>query len=277
MFKISRLLLIASLLSSGLLASNIDNDVLEFEKKRFSSNKRIKIISLDIALKEKMPIKGWYGFVVNLKADVQGKEINAKDMIFSNGEVIAPELIDIKTGLSLKELLSPKLTSKYYNKKNLIAGTHNAKDKIVIFSDPLCPFCISYIPDVIRHVKKNKDIALYYYHFPLLQIHPAASIISKAMIVAHEKNIKDVELKIYKADFEKDFDVKETNQEKILKAINKVLKSNITINEINKTSIDIEVKNDIKLGSEVMVEGTPTIFINGVKDNSKLKYETLGK
>jgi hypothetical protein len=26
-----------------------------------------------------------------------------------------------------------------------------------------------------------------------------------------------------------------------------------------------------------MVAGTPTIFINGVKDSSRIKYETLGK
>ena len=31
------------------------------------------------------------------------------------------------------------------------------------------------------------------------------------------------------------------------------------------------------MGEEVMVQGTPTIFINGVKDTTKLKYETLGK
>ena len=31
------------------------------------------------------------------------------------------------------------------------------------------------------------------------------------------------------------------------------------------------------MGDEVMVAGTPTIFVNKVKDSSKQKYETLGK
>jgi protein-disulfide isomerase len=31
------------------------------------------------------------------------------------------------------------------------------------------------------------------------------------------------------------------------------------------------------MGDDVMVQGTPTIFINGVKDASKQKFETLGK
>lgn len=277
MFKITKLFLLISILISSLNASNIDSDVLAFEKNRFSSNKSIKILSLSISLKEKMPIDNWYGYIINLKAKVQGKEINAKDMIFSNGEVIAPDLLDIKTGKSLKELLSPKLSNKYYDKNHLIEGSLSAKNKIVIFSDPLCPFCISYIPDVINYVKNNKNIALFYYHFPLLQIHPAAELISKTMLLAHQKNIKDVELKIYQANFEKYFDVQEKDQQKILKAVNKVLNSTISMKEINNTKLDLEINKDIRLGREVMVEGTPTIFINGKIDNSKLKYERLGK
>jgi protein-disulfide isomerase len=31
------------------------------------------------------------------------------------------------------------------------------------------------------------------------------------------------------------------------------------------------------LGEEVMVQGTPTIFVNGVKDVQKDGYEKLGK
>ena len=278
MTKKIKLFFLVFFLSSSLFASSMDDKVLEFEKKRFSSNKRIDFKEASINLKKEMNISGWYGYIIDIKADVQGKEISAKDMLFSNGIVIAPELLDIKTGKSLKDSLTPNLTSSYYKEKNLIAGTHNAKDKIVVFSDPLCPFCINYIPDVINHVKNNKnDIALYYYHFPLLQLHPAADIISKAMIVAHKKGIKNVELKIYQADFQKDFDSKETNQKKILKSINKVLKTNITFDDIKAMDVRQSIVDDMKLGEDVMVEGTPTIFINGIKDNTKLKYETLGK
>ena len=278
MTKKIKLFFLVFFLSSSLFASSMDDKVLAFEKKRFSSNKRIDFKEASINLKKEMNIKGWYGYIIDIKADVQGKEITAKDMLFSNGIVIAPELLDIKTGKSLKDSLTPNLTTSYYKKKNLIAGTHNAKDKIVVFSDPLCPFCINYIPDVINHVKNNKnDIALYYYHFPLLQLHPAADVISKAMIVAHKKGIKDIELKIYQADFSKDFSAKETNQKKILKSINKVLKTNITFDDIKAMDVRQTIVDDMKLGEDVMVEGTPTIFINGIKDNTKLKYETLGK
>ena len=31
------------------------------------------------------------------------------------------------------------------------------------------------------------------------------------------------------------------------------------------------------MGEDVMVQGTPTIFVNGEKDSSRLKYEDLKK
>ena len=59
----------------------------------------------------------------------------------------------IKNGKSLKDLLTPNLTEKYHDDAKLIAGNQNAKDKL-FFSDPLCPFCRDYVPDVIKYVKK---------------------------------------------------------------------------------------------------------------------------
>ena len=71
------------------------------------------------------------------KCKCSRKDINAKDIIFSDGKYISLDLIDAQTGgKSLKDFVTPNLTAKYYDKSKLIAGNHNAKDKIVIFSDP---------------------------------------------------------------------------------------------------------------------------------------------
>ena len=278
MLSMSRLLMISTLLTSSLLASSMDDNVIKFEKKRFSQNKRITLKDVKVNFKKEMPIKGWYGYVMDVTAAIEGKNITAKDMVFSNGTHIAPDLLDIKTGQNLKDLLVPTLSSKYHNQAKLIAGNHNAKDKIVIFSDPLCPFCIDYVPEVIKHVNKNKkSIALYYYHFPLLRIHPAADALTKLMDVAKAKGIKDIELKVYEANWDKYFTEKETNSKKILEAFNKEIKTNITLAEINNQMIKKEITHDVKMGEDALVQGTPTIFINGEKDNTKLKYETLGK
>ena len=224
-----------------------------------------------------MPIKGWYGYLIDIKAEVQGQEIKAKDVVFSNGEVVSPELIDLKTNKSLKLLVQPDLTNNYYKDSHLIAGNKDAKNKIVVFSDPLCPFCIDYVPEVIKHVKNNpSEIALYYYHFPLLKIHPAAGVLTRLMDIAKEKGIKDIELKVYEIDWDPHFDAKVTDEKVILKAFNKELKVDISFDELSNKDITKKILKDIALGEDVMVKGTPTIFINGKKDNTKLKYETLG-
>ena len=276
MNKFSKLLSTTLLLSVSLYA-NSDNSVIEFEKKRVSQNPSVKLNEVSINTKKELPLGGWSGYIMDVKVNVQGKDINAKDVLFSDGKYISLDLIDSETGKSLKDLVTPNLSEKYHDKSKLIAGNHDAKDKIVIFSDPLCPFCIDYVPEVIKHVQKNSDsIALYYYHFPLLGLHPAAGILVKLVDIAKDKGIKDAELKVYQTNWEKYFDVKSTDEKKILEAFNKEFKTTIKLEDMNDKVSEV-IEKDILMGEEVMVSGTPTIFINGVKDSSRLKYETLGK
>lgn len=276
MKKISKVLSISILLATSLFAN--EKSIIEFEKQRISQNPNVKVEDVKINMKKALPIDGWNGYILDVKAKVQDKEINAKDIIFSNGDYVSLELIDIKTGKSLKDVMTPNLTSKYYDKSKLIAGNHNAKDKLVIFSDPLCPFCMDYVPDVIKYVQKHSDsIALYYYNFPLLRLHPAALPLSKIIEVAKEKGMKDIELKVYEADWEKYFTSKETDEKKIVEAFNKEFKTNIKLEETQDKKIDNIIQSDIKMGEDVMVQGTPTIFVNGQKDTQKDKYLKLGK
>ena len=278
MNKFSKILSISILLSSALYATSSDENVINFEQKRISQNPNVKIKNIKISTKKELPLKGWNGYILDVEATVQGKDINAKDILFSDGKYISLELIDSETGKSLKDLVTPNLTDNYHDKSKLIAGNHNAKDKIVIFSDPLCPFCKDYVPDVIKYVNKNSNnIALYYYHFPLMALHPAAAPLSKLIEIAKEKGIKDVEVKVYETDWEKYFDVKSVDETKILEAFNKEFNTSIKLEEISSSTINAVLEKDISMGEEVMVAGTPTIFVNKVKDSTKLKYETLGK
>lgn len=267
-------------LCTTLLSANInDEDIIKFEENRVGLNPNVEVLNVEVSFKKQMPLDDWYGYILDVQAQIptsedSSKVVNVKDIIFTNGQYVSLDLLDLKTGKSLKSLVAPTLTKEYYKEDRLIAGNHNAKDKVVIFSDPLCPFCMDYVPDVINYVNKNSDnIALYYYHFPLLRIHPAAGPLSQIMEVAKHKNIKDLELKVYEIDWDKYFDSKSIDRKKILEAFNKELKTNITLDEINK----VNIQDDIKMGEDVMVQGTPTIFINGKKDNTKEKYKTLGK
>ena len=277
MRNISKLLTVGIILSTTLFANSNDKNIIDFEKKRISQNPSVSVQEITINTKKELPLEGWYGYILDVKAKIQNKEINAKDIIFSNGKYIAMDLINSENGKSLKDLVTPNLTEIYYDKSKLIAGNHNAKDKVVVFSDPLCPFCMEYIPDVINYVNKNKDsIALYYYNFPLLRLHPAAQTLSKIAEVAKEKGLKDVELKVYTTDWEPYFKSDSKDDKLILDGFNKVFKTKIKFEEISKKEIQDIISKDIKMGEDVMVQGTPTIFINGVKDTSKTKIQTLG-
>ncbi|WP_323590359.1 DsbA family protein [Aliarcobacter butzleri] len=272
----SKILSLSVILSASLFAN--DSTVVDFEKKRVAQNPNVKVKDVKVNVKKDLPLAGWNGYILDVEAIVQEKSLKVKDILFSNGDYIALDLIDAKTGKSLKDLVTPNLTSNYYDKTKLIAGNHNAKDKIVVFSDPLCPFCMEYIPEVINYVNKNSDsIALYYYAFPLIQIHPASEALSKIIEVAKNKGVKDIELKAYKTDWETYFSPKENDEKKILEAFNKELKTNIKLEEIASKDINEKLSKDMSMGEEVMVTGTPTIFVNGVKDTTRELYKTLGK
>ncbi|WP_152018668.1 DsbA family protein [Aliarcobacter butzleri] len=272
----SKILSLSVILSASLFAN--DSTVVDFEKKRVAQNPNVKVKDVKVNTKKDLPLAGWNGYILDVEAIVQEKSLKVKDILFSNGDYIALDLIDAKTGKSLKDLVTPNLTSNYYDKTKLIAGNHNAKDKIVVFSDPLCPFCMEYIPEVINYVNKNSDsIALYYYAFPLIQIHPASEALSKIIEVAKNKGVKDIELKAYKTDWETYFSPKENDEKKILEAFNKELKTNIKLEEIASKDINEKLSKDMSMGEEVMVTGTPTIFVNGVKDTTRELYKTLGK
>jgi hypothetical protein len=274
-----RLLTIISLLSISLFAKKaktVDEMVLKYEKHRIANNSRYELKDISIYLKKDLPLEGWTGYVLEISILVNKKEIKIKDTLFTNGIAISQDLKQLKNNKNYKDFLSPKMPNSYYDNEHFIAGNKNAKNKIVLFSDPLCPFCIEYIPEVIAHVKKHSDtIALYYYHFPLLRIHPASNTITRAMLVAHKLGVKDIVSKIYGANFEEKFEVNESNKQKILDEINNILKTKITLKQISANEISTLIKKDKELTNNMLIEGTPSIYINGEADRSRKKFESI--
>ena len=267
-------------LSSTLFATaEIDKKIIDFETNRLSQNPGITLKGIDITTKKALSLKGWYGYRLNIQADVQGRGlVSGENMLFTNGDAFTMELIDMKTSQSFKDVLMPQVTDAYYKKSHFIAGNENAKNKVVVFSDPLCPACQNSLPMIIKIANdKSKDIALYYYHFPLLSIHPAADIVSRAMVVAKEKGIKDIELKVYATNFSKYFTAKDTDAKIILDGFNKTFSTNITQAELDSAKVMNELSTDVKMGEDVMVQGTPTLFVNGVNDQSRSLFQALAK
>lgn len=277
MLSMSKLLMILLLLSSSLFASDSSQRVVEFLKKSFKHNPNI--VSMEINIAQEIPVekmKGWNAYIVDVDAVVKAKEKNrniAQKMIwFSNGTLITQDFVDMKTGKSLKELATPTMKPEHYSKKNLIYGNPDAKHKIAIFSDPLCPFCRTIVPQIIKDVKDKPDTyALYYYHLPLPSLHPSAVELTKAAIVAEHKGYKDVVAKLYTVKVKSD----ERDVKKILAAFNKAVGTDIKEAEIKTKEVEQEYKREIQIATDLMVQGTPTVFFNGKVDKSKIQYKKV--
>lgn len=273
-----KLLMIITLLSTNLFADKkIDSNILEYEKKKIASilnRQNIELNNVSIVLKKDLQQNGWYGYVFNLTFTVNGKQLNQKDTLFTNGKLISPELINIKTKQSFKDILYPTLTKKFFNKENLIAGNPNAKHSLVVFSDPLCPICVDEIPTIIKNIRNNpNNIALYYYSLPL-QMHPTAQTLAKASMIAKNMGIKNVEYTLYNTNFGTLYDAYKVKDDQVaLDHFNKVFKTNITMKQINDNKLDKKLQHEIELSEEAFVNGTPTLFFDGEIDRTRSKYE----
>jgi len=267
-------LILTSLLVSSSTSKN-DRKVLDFVENAMKKNPNITFKKA--VIKNKHTVDGkWKAYVLKVDAVFRGKDISFGETMFSNGNLIARDFIDLKTYSSIKENFSSLFSKSFYNKANLISGSSKSKNKIAVFSDPMCPYCQDLLPKLVSHSKKNpKDIALYYYHFPLTSIHPSVEVVSRAMIVATKRGIKDVVAKIYKVNLDS-----ELNDKQALAKVNKALKlsgnKKITMSDIEKSNIIKAEERDKDIARELLLNGTPVVYINEIKDNTRVKYLSIG-
>jgi thiol:disulfide interchange protein DsbC len=263
-------------LSVSLFAAT-DAEVISFLKKGIGNNPNISNLEVEVNGKKSISsLKGWQAYFINIEADVkqggESRHINQSATYFVNGNIIAPELINVKNGERYNDTISPDFNTAFYKKANLISGDANAPHKVAIFSDPLCPFCRRYVPDAVGYMAKYpKTFAVYYYHLPLVGLHPAALTLTKAAIAAELSGVNDAALHMYKVDI----NANEKDDKKILDAFNKVLKTNISLADIQKPAVVKQFEFDQKVAQTMMVSGTPTLFFNGQKDPSKNQYKNV--
>ena len=269
-------LLIVTLLLNSFAYANTSEDVEEFISEQLSKNPNLKSIDANVdSIVELEQLKGWKAYIVQIEAILKAKPTNViqqKMIWFSDGNVITKDLTDMQTGESLSEKVKPNFKAKYYTKANLIYGNENAKHKIAIFSDPLCPFCKAYVPGVIKDMRKEPNkFAIYYFHFPLVRLHPASVALVKAALVAEMKGVKDVILKLYKVKI----NPQEKNTKKILAAFNKAVGTKITLEELRSKEVKKQAKYDLDVANDIMVAGTPTIYLDNKIDRTKKKYKKV--
>jgi len=276
MSLMSKLLTTTLLLSSLVNASTTSKLVEKYLDNEFGDNPRIS--KLDIKVIQETPLselKGWSTYIVDIKAvlkDKPGETIKQKMIWFSNGIVITKELANIKTSESYTDMVKPDFQRSYYSEANLISGNKNSKHRVAIFSDPLCPFCKDFAPKAINYMKKQPEkFAVYYYHYPILRIHPASAIIIRAAVVAENKGVKNVSAKMYDIKI----DPREKDVAKILTAFNKVVGSNVTQMELQTKEVSAHIAHDQEIAKNVFVNGTPTIYLDDKIDKTRKLYKTI--
>ncbi len=269
--------LLVTIIALTSLISADEAQVKSFLQKGIGSNPNIT--SLDISVVDKIPLDepdGWEAYIIQLKGTAkiggQAKPISQRSIYFVGDGLITPELYDLKTGEKLNSKISPAFKAQYYDEQHKLFGNSDAKHKVVVFSDPLCPFCRSYVPEALEYMKQYPStFEVFYYHFPLQSLHPAAVHLVKAAIVAEMNGHTDVLGNLYKVKV----DGREKDIQKILDAFNKVQGTKITQKDITAPAVTKQLEHGMKVAEEHLVNGTPTVFFDGTKDTSKLKYKTV--
>lgn len=275
------LTILISLSSSSLFAavsaSDLDSKVSTFLQKSIANNENYTFDKVVILKKEPMrEMPEWFVYFVRIDLNLtkqEGKKLSVNDIVFTNGSLLSKDFADLEHGRGLKGSYSLDVDASAYNQEHLLAGNFDAPHKIVVFSDPLCPFCMDFLPEVIADVEANpKTFALFYYHFPL-NIHPAAPTLVKAMLFAEKQGDKAIVKNVYK-EF---FDIKESNEKAILDIFNRALNKNFTVEQINQASILQRMNQDNEMAASLMVNGTPTVYFDGKKDDTKRNYRKFMK
>ncbi|MEO0138491.1 MAG: thioredoxin domain-containing protein [candidate division WOR-3 bacterium] len=137
-----------------------------------------------------------------------------------------------------------------------IIGVEDAPIKIVMFTDPDCPYCRMTHSNIIEYAKSRPDVALYIRLFPLVQIHPNAYRKAEILACTPNEYFPDVMHIIEEHGSREPFswDWLSGMDKKVVKEIKEC---------VNNDDGKKRVESDLMLGFKVGVRGTPTFFING--------------
>ncbi|MEA1879359.1 MAG: thioredoxin domain-containing protein [Campylobacterota bacterium] len=275
--------LMSKLLSSLLVATvtlsanaQPDNALLvNYAKKSVVKNPQVTVKGVTvIESKTDKNLPGWNVLLTTMDLEYQKKEIHAPEIMFVKDGLITGNLVDLKTGMNYRDNIKPSVPTSMYDDAHLIFGNKDATHKVIVFSDPQCPFCQELVPQIFKAAEDNPTkIALYYYHLPLLRIHPVSDVLTRVMHVAQHEGKMDVLAKIYSLKI----DAKETDITKILSAVQDHAGYSVSATKVDAQEVKDALKSDTEVAGRMMVSGTPTIYIDGKWDKSRDGYKALIK
>lgn len=271
-------LLMSTVVATVALSANTqpeNKQLVKYIKKSVVKNPQVTVKGVTVIeskTHEKLP--GWTILLTTMDLEYQKKEIHAPEMMFIKDGLVTGHLVDLKTGNDYRDNIKPSVPASYYDDAHLLFGNKDAEHKVLIFSDPQCPFCQEVVPAIFKSARENPTkIAVYYYHLPLLRIHPVSDILTRVMHVAQHEGKMDVVEKIYSLKISP----QETDMTKILSAVKKHADYSVTAVQIDANEVKEALKADADAAGKMMVSGTPTIYIDGQWDKTRDGYKKLIK
>ena len=275
--------LMSKLLTSTLIASIAlnagsvpDNKTLvKYVKRNVVKNPQVKLNGVTVLeTKTHKDLPGWTIILATMDLSYQKKDIHAPEMMFAKDGLITSHLVNQKTGNDYRNEIKPTVPKSMYNKDHLLFGNANAEHKVLIFSDPQCPFCQEVVPEIFKAARENPTkLAVYYYHLPLMRIHPVSGVLTRVMHIAQLEGKMDKIEKMYSLKISP----REKNVKKILAAVKKHANYSVTEKQINAKSVKEAIKADADAAAKMMVSGTPTIYIDGEWDKMRNGYKKFIK
>ena len=273
----SKLLTSTLIATIALSASNIPDNkqLVKYVKRNIVKNPQVTVNGVTVIEKKThKDLPGWDILLTTMDLTYQKKEIHAPEIMFIKDGLVTGHLVDLKSGRDYRNEIKPTVPEKMYDDAHLLFGNKDAKHKIIIFSDPMCPFCQEVVPEIMKAAKEHPDkIALYYYHLPLMRIHPVSGVLTRIMHAAQAEGKKDVVEKMYSLKI----NPRETNIKKILPAVKKHTGYEISEEKVNAKALKDALKADEDAAGRMMVNGTPTVYIDGQWDKMRDGYKKLIK
>lgn len=151
-------------------------------------------------------------------------------------------------------------------------GSLDSNIIIVEYADFLCPFSSGVSKVVDQVLSRYKDICFIFRHFPLTNIHPYAGIAAMASEAAAEQG-KFWEM--HEILFSHQSEIGPESVFNLARELKLDMKK--FLNDIEDETLLQKVQNDFKSGIDSSVDGTPTIFVNGLSFEGEITFEGLSE
>lgn len=147
-------------------------------------------------------------------------------------------------------------------------GPEDAKVTITVFSDFQCPFCRK-AAGALTELKEQRgdDVRIVFKHFPLTKLHPEAMNAALAAAAAHlQGRFWEMHDELYALEVQIDPDAMEEAAEGAGLDVER-WREDLESPEV----LDL-VNRDLKQAQDLHLDGTPTIFVDGMLYTEPLKY-----